>query len=59
MCIYMRIYIGMYMILSQDAEEVVEGIQNALNLVMITTERKGNMKELKQNICETLSTPRN
>ena len=47
------------MILSQDAEEVVEGIQNALNLVMITTERKGNMKELKQNICETLSTPRN
>jgi hypothetical protein len=47
------------MILSQDAEEVVEGIQNALNLVMITTERKGNMKELKQTICETLSTPRN
>ena len=39
------------------AEEVGEGIENALNLVVLTTERSGNMKkELKQTIYETVST---
>jgi len=42
------------------AEEVGEGIENALNLVVLTTERSGNMKkELKQTIYETVSTLRN
>jgi len=41
-------------------EEVEEGIENALNLVVLTTERSGNMKkELKQTICETVSKLRN
>jgi len=39
---------------------VDEGIENALNLVVLTTERSGNMKkELKQTIYETVSTLRN
>jgi len=41
------------------AEELDEGIENALNLVVLTTERNGNMKELKQTIYETVSTLRN
>ena len=42
------------------ADEVEDGIENALNLVVITTERSGNMKkELKQTIYETVSTLRN
>ena len=42
------------------ADEVGEGIENALNLVVVTTERSGNMKkELKQTIFETVSTLRN
>ena len=37
-----------------------DGIENALNLVVLTTERSGNMKkELKQTIFETVSTLRN
>lgn len=37
-----------------------EGIEDALNLVVLTTERSGNMKkELKQTIFETVSTLRN
>ena len=41
------------------ADEVGEGIENALNLVVMTTERSGNMKkELKQTIFETVSTLR-
>ena len=40
--------------------EVDEGIENALNLVVLTTERSGNMKrDLKQTIFETVSTLRN
>jgi SMC interacting uncharacterized protein involved in chromosome segregation len=42
------------------ADEVCEGIENALNIIVNTTERSGNMKkELKQNIFETVSTLRN
>ena len=42
------------------ADEVENGIENALNLVVITTERSGNVKkELKQTIYETVSTLRN
>jgi hypothetical protein len=42
------------------ADEVEEGIENALNLVVLTTERSGNMKkDLKQTMFETVSTPRN
>ena len=42
------------------AEELDEGIENALNLVVLTTDRNGNMKkELKQTICETVSSLRN
>jgi len=45
--------------MSKMADEVEDGIENALNLVVITTERSGNMKELKQTIYETVSTLRN
>jgi len=39
---------------------VDEGIENALNLVVLPTERSGNMKKnLKQTIFETVSTLRN
>ena len=39
------------------AEEVDEGTANALNLVVLTTERSANMKKkLKQTIYETVST---
>ena len=38
------------------ADKVGEGIQNALNLVVITTEKSGNMKELKQTIFGTVRT---
>jgi len=42
------------------AEVVDEGIENALNLVVLTTERSGNMKKkLKQTIYEAVSTLRN
>jgi len=42
------------------ADEVGEGIENGLNLVVTTTERSGNMKkELKETIFETVSTLRN
>jgi len=42
------------------ADEVDEGIENALNLVVLTTESSGNMKkDLKQTIFETVSTLRN
>jgi len=42
------------------ADEVDEGIENALNLVVLTTERSGNMKkDLKQAIFETISALRN
>jgi hypothetical protein len=42
------------------ADEVDEGIENALNLVVLTTERSGNVKkDLKQTIFETVSTLRN
>jgi hypothetical protein len=42
------------------ADEAEDGIENALNLVVLTTERSGNMKkELKQTIYETVSTLRN
>jgi expansin (peptidoglycan-binding protein) len=42
------------------ADEVNEGIENALNLVVLTIERSGNMKkDLKQTIFETVSTLRN
>jgi hypothetical protein len=42
------------------AEELEKGIENALNLVVLTTDRSGNMKkELKQTIYETVSTLRN
>ena len=42
------------------AEELEEGIENALNLVVLTTDRSGNMKkELKQTIYETVRTLRN
>ena len=42
------------------ADEVDDGIENALNLVVLTTERSGNMKkDLKQTIFETVSTLRN
>ena len=37
-----------------------EGIENALNLVVLTTDKSGDMKkELKQTIYETVSTTRN
>ena len=37
-----------------------DGIENALNLVVLTTERSGNMKkDLKQTIFETVSMFRN
>jgi hypothetical protein len=39
------------------ADELSEGIENALNIIVNTTERSGNMKkELKQTIFETVST---
>ena len=42
------------------ADEESEGIVNALNTIVSTTERSGNMKkELKQTIFETVSTLRN
>jgi hypothetical protein len=42
------------------ADDVFDGIQDALNLLVITTERSGNMKkELKQTIHDTVSTLRN
>ena len=41
------------------ADEVNEGIVNALDTIVTTTERSGNMKkELKQTIYETVSTLR-
>jgi hypothetical protein len=40
-------------------DEVDEGIKNALSLVVLTTEKSGNMKDLKQIIFETVSTLRN
>ena len=40
-------------------EDVCEGIEDALNLIVSTAERSGNMnKELKQTIFETVSTLR-
>ena len=42
------------------ADDVSEGIENALNITLSTAERSGNMKkELKQTIFETVSTLRN
>ena len=42
------------------ADEVDEGIENALNLVVLPTERSGNMKkDLKRTTFETVSTLRN
>ena len=42
------------------ADEADEGIENALSLVVLTTERSGNMKkDSKQTIFETVSTLRN
>jgi archaellum component FlaC len=42
------------------ADKVSEGIEDALNLIVSTTERSRNMKkELKQTIFETVSTLRN
>jgi hypothetical protein len=42
------------------ADDVCEGIEEALNLVVTTTERSGNMKKkLKQPIYDTVSTLRN
>ena len=42
------------------ADDVSEGIENALNIIGSTEERSGNIKkELKQNIFETVSTLRN
>jgi hypothetical protein len=41
------------------ADDVCEGIENALNIIVSTTEQSGNMKmELKQTIFETVSTLR-
>ena len=40
------------------ADDVNEGIVNALDTIVTTTERSGNMKELKQTIYETVSTLR-
>jgi len=46
--------------ISKKADEADEGIENALNLVVLTTERGGNMKkDLKQTMSETVSTLRN
>ena len=36
------------------ADDVDEGIVNALDTIVSTTERSGNMKELKQTIYETV-----
>ena len=45
---------------SKMLDEVGEGKKNALNLVVTTTERSGNMKkELKETIFERVSTLRN
>jgi hypothetical protein len=42
------------------ADEVSEGIEDALNIIVSMMERSGNMKkELKQTIFETVSTLRN
>ena len=42
------------------ADEVDDGIENALNLVVLKKERSGNIKkDLKQTIFETVSTLRN
>ena len=42
------------------ADDVSEGIENALKIIVSTAERSGNMKkELKQTIFETVSTLRN
>jgi hypothetical protein len=42
------------------ADEVCEGIEDALNLIVSTTEQSGNMKiGLKQTIFETVSILRN
>jgi len=42
------------------ADEADEGIENALSLVVLTTERSGNMKkDSKQTIFETVITLRN
>jgi len=42
------------------ADDVLQGIKDALNKIVNTTDQSGNMKkELKKNICETVSTLRN
>jgi DNA anti-recombination protein RmuC len=41
------------------SDDVCEGIDNALNLVMNMMGRSGNMKELKHTIFETVSSLRN
>jgi hypothetical protein len=47
------------MVQGKMADEVWEGIENALNTIVTTTERSGNVKkELKHTISETLSTLR-
>jgi hypothetical protein len=56
---HIKKYIHTYAIHAKMAEEVDEGIENALNLVVLKTEIIGNMKELKQTIYETECTLRN
>ena len=50
---YTHTYIHMYV---KMADEVGDQVENALNLVVSTTEQSGNMKKtLKQKIFETVS----
>jgi len=58
---YIHIYIHTYMgTCGKMADEVSEGIENALNTIASTTERSGNMKkELKLTIYKMVSTLRN
>jgi hypothetical protein len=45
---YIQTYIHTYVIYAKMVDDVSEGIDNALNLVVNTVERSGNMKkELK------------
>ena len=55
-CIHTYIHIHTY----KMADDVQQGIENALNKIVHTTDQSGNMKkELNKNIYETVSTLRN
>jgi hypothetical protein len=48
----------MWVFIWQFVDGVCDGMEDALNLIEITTERSGNMRELKPTIFQTVSTLR-